>query len=193
MSLMGLLEMNNDNCQHPTKINIPNESKEKFAFMNKKDQGYKKIGIVWSGSLTFANNHNRATGINSFLSLGELPGVRLFSLQKGPTQKQLYQSGAISYIQDLGSMCTDFADTAAVIDNLDAIVMTDSSVAHLAGSMGKPIYNLLNHVPYWLYQLDNEYSSWYPMRLIKQKAHNDWEGVFEVVKALLVVPGAKTV
>lgn len=109
--------------------------------------------------------------------------MRLHSLQKGPREKDLYTTGADSYITNLGAHCQDFADTAAAIEHLDLIVMTDSSVAHLAASLGKPVINLLQCVPYWLYALEDTSTPWYlSMTLIKQPEPGDWDTVFDRLK-----------
>jgi hypothetical protein len=134
-----------------------------------------KIGIVWSGSITFKNNDNRALPLSSFLPLAEIPNVRLYSLQKGPRQVELQENGVEAYIEDLGSHCDDFADTAAAIENLDMIVMTDSSVAHLAASLNKPVINIVSKIPYWLYALDKHTTPWYPsMRLVERDEAGMW-------------------
>jgi GR25 family glycosyltransferase involved in LPS biosynthesis len=101
--------------------------------------------------------------------------VRLYSLQKGPRLSELKENGAEAYIEDIGSRCEDFADTAAAIENLDLVVMTDSSVAHLAGSLGKPVLDILPKVPYWLYTLDQHITPWYPsMRFIPCEQFAQW-------------------
>ncbi|MFM8991102.1 MAG: hypothetical protein ACKOUS_16120, partial [Alphaproteobacteria bacterium] len=138
-----------------------------------------KVGIIWSGSVTFKGNAQRATPLERFLPFAEVPGVQLFSLQKGPRADELAQSGARNYVIDLGRHCNDFADTAAAVEQLDLVLMTDSSVAHLAGSLGRPVWNLLPFMPYWLYLDGRSDTPWYPsMRLFRQKAPGAWDGVF---------------
>jgi len=195
MSLMGCFNTQPDTIPPPAQLHIPDEARKKFAFLEShpsprtlkglnergKDKGYPlKVGIVWSGSITFANNDNRAVSLKQFLPLAEIPNVRLYSLQKGPRLDELKDNYAQSFIQDIGSLCDDFADTAAAIEQLDVVVMTDSSVAHLAGSLNKPVINLLQNVPYWLYALDESRTPWYPsMSLLKQAQSRDWETVFQ--------------
>lgn len=141
-----------------------------------------KVGIVWSGSVTFKNNHKRAVELERFLGLAAVPNVKLFSLQKGPPQQALQDINSPSLVVDLGAECKDFADTAAALQELDVVVMTDSSVAHLAGSLDVPVWNLLDTEAYWLYLNHREDSPWYPsMRLIRQKTPGDWAGVFTQV------------
>ena len=80
----------------------------------------------------------------------------------------------------------DFSDTAAALKQLDLVIMTDSSVAHLAGAIGCPIWNLLSNGAYWLYLTGREDSPWYPsMRLFRQSQPGDWNGVFKKVTAEL--------
>ena len=187
MSLMQVLDIQTDTIPPPVKLTIPQSSKNTFAFLQTQHPGYLKVGIVWSGSTTFADNDNRSVPLDKFLPLAELPTVRLYSLQKGPMATALYDSGADAFIEDLGHRCNDFADTAAAIEHLDIIVMTDSSVAHLAASLGKPVINLLQSVPYWLYTLAHTSTPWYSsMALIKQPQAGAWDEVFDKAKQALM-------
>ena len=141
-----------------------------------------KVGVVWSGSVTFKGNKKRAVGVERFIPLASVPGVQLFSLQKGPCEKELYEAGADALIWDLSADLNDFTDTAAILNALDLVVMTDSSVAHVAGSIGCPVWNLLNYKPYWLYLSYREDCPWYPsMRLIRQTEPGNWDKVFDRV------------
>jgi ADP-heptose:LPS heptosyltransferase len=79
-------------------------------------------------------------------------------------------------------MLDDFADTAAAIRQLDLVILTDTSVAHLAGALGGPVWNLLRHVAAWRWLVDREDTPWYPtMRLFRQPAFRDWDSVFDRV------------
>jgi hypothetical protein len=119
--------------------------------------------------------------------LGHLAGVMLYSMQKGPAAGQL--AGSSLKIIDLGAQLNDLSDTAAVIANLDLIITVDTSVAHLAGAMGKPVWMLLPFVPDWRWMLDRPDTPWYPsMRLFRQRSLGDWAGlVDEVVRALRAI------
>jgi ADP-heptose:LPS heptosyltransferase len=80
----------------------------------------------------------------------------------------------------------DFADTAALIANLDLILSIDTAVAHLAGAMGKPVWTLLKHLPAWPWLLERADSPWYPtMRLFRQASAGDWASVMERVAQAL--------
>jgi ADP-heptose:LPS heptosyltransferase len=86
----------------------------------------------------------------------------------------------------LGPALNDFADTAAAICELDLVITVDTSVAHLAGALGRPTWTLLSHTPDWRWQLDRTDSAWYPtMRLFRQPRWGDWEAVFNEIRAAL--------
>lgn len=179
MSLLQVLNISVDTIPEPPVLHIPVQSRNKFGdLLHQFD--YFNIGIVWSGSVTNSYSTHCAVALERFLPLAELPGVRLHSLQKGPREKDLYACGADSYINNLGTHCIDFADTAAAISYLNLVVSVDGSVAHLAASLGKPVINLLQYVPHWLYTVAETSTPWYPsMRLIKQQQAGQWGSVFD--------------
>jgi hypothetical protein len=124
--------------------------------------------------------------VRRFLPFAEIPGVQLYSLQKGPCEQELANAGAKGLILELGPHLNDFADTASVLKQLDLVIMTDSSVAHLSGSIGCPVWNLLPCHAYWLYLSERNDSPWYPsMTLIRQPEPGDWDTVFEKAAARL--------
>lgn len=139
-----------------------------------------KIGIVWSGSTTFRRNGDRAQSLMRFLQAFAMPGVQLYSLQKGPPEEELHTLPVGVPIIDLAPHLKDFLDTAAAISHLDLVIMTDSAVAHLAGAMGKPIWVLLGHVAHWLWMFDRSDSPWYTsLKLYRPRADGDWNHVFD--------------
>jgi hypothetical protein len=159
----------------------------KFAAPLERGKGKLRVGIVWSGSTTFGANHDRAVPLRMFLQWFALPGVQLYSLQKGPPEAELKGLPADAPIIDLAPAIGDFADTAAAVAQLDLVLMTDSSVAHLAGALGKPVWVLLNYVPHWLWLLDRPDSPWYQsVRLFRPRAWGDWTGVFDQAAAELL-------
>ena len=115
-----------------------------------------------------------------------MPGVRLFSLQKGYGTEQLTERKAQWGIVDLGEKLGDFMDTAAVMMNLDLIISVDTAPLHLAGALGLPVWALLRFGGCWRWLLDRDDSPWYPtMRLFRQKHWGDWDEVFQrIVQAL---------
>ncbi|MGQ0662388.1 MAG: tetratricopeptide repeat protein [Pseudomonadota bacterium] len=194
MSLPALLGTKLGNLPPAPRFAVPEAAQAKLAGPMRPAGQRLKVGIVWSGSVTFKGNRLRATTLDRFLGLAEVPGVQLFSLQKGPRRDELATAGASRVVIDLAPLIDDFADTAAAIDALDLVVMTDSAVAHLAGARGKPVWILLPFLPYWLYLTGRADSPWYPsMRLFRQSQPGDWDGVFAEVKAALSALAANRV
>jgi hypothetical protein len=144
-----------------------------------------RIGVVWSGSTAHKNDHNRSMQLEQLVPiLG--PDAHWICLQKeirGTDAAVLRQNGHVAYFgDDLG----DFNDTAALLDLMDLVITIDTSVAHLAGAMGKPVWILLPHNPDWRWQLDREDSPWYPSaRLFRQRRIGDWAEVIDRVKSEL--------
>jgi len=156
-----------------------------FANLLQKKNRQLNVGIVWSGSVTFKGNAYRAVGLEHFLRFAAVPGVRLFSLQKGPPHEELKRNGLQAMVTDLSPLLLDFECTAAALEMLDLVIMTDSATAHLAGALGRPVWVLLGSRPYWLWG-GEERTSWYPsMRLLRQRKVGDWEELFERAEAEL--------
>ncbi len=134
-----------------------------------------KVGIVWRGFALHRNDRNRSCPLGAFLPLIDVPGVRLFSLQKDTADDAPPLPGGI---EDLSGELGDFADTAAAMSHMDLVISVDTSVVHLAGAMGRPVWVLLPHSPDWRWMLDREDSSWYPtMRLFRQAEPGNWQEV----------------
>jgi tetratricopeptide (TPR) repeat protein len=149
-------------------------------------QGKLKVGIVWSGSTTFKGNHDRAVPMQMFLDAFNLPGVQLYSLQKGPPTAEL-KAAPRAPIIDLAPSMDDFADTAAVIGQLDLIIMTDSAVAHLAGAMGKPVWLMLNYAPYWMWRTSSKKCAWYTkIEIFRNSDREGWINIFDHVMERLL-------
>jgi len=107
-------------------------------------------------------------------------------LQKGPPADQIAALAQKQKLFDFAAQLNDFADTAAMISQLDLVICVDTSVAHLAGALGKPVWVMLPEPPYWWWSGSSERSPWYPtMRLFRQKERGDWGDVVERVKAAL--------
>jgi hypothetical protein len=150
--------------------------------------GTKKIGVVWAGSPTYARDKQRSCAIEHFLKLAEdVPECRFYALQKGEAAHQLAADD--SRLIKLSDKIEDFTDTAAILSCLDLIISVDTAVAHLAGMMARPVWTLLPYRADWRWQEDREDTDWYPsMRLFRQQALDDWDGVFEHVKKALRAP-----
>jgi Flp pilus assembly protein TadD len=145
-----------------------------------------KIGLAWAGNPTHLNDRNRSMKLQDLAPLFRLPGLRFFSLQKGGAAAQANALPAGMEMIDWSNDLHDFAETAALIANLDLVICVDTAVAHLAGSMGKPVWLMLPFAPDWRWMLNRNDSPWYPtMRLFRQTIRGDWNGVVaEVAEAL---------
>jgi tetratricopeptide (TPR) repeat protein len=150
-----------------------------------------KVGIAWAGNPTFRRDQARTIGLAHMLPLLAQSGVQFFSLQKDPRggDGEILQSRP--EIDALGAEIESFADTAAIISLMDLVISVDTSVVHLAGALGKPVWVLLPFVPDWRWLLDRGDSPWYPTaRLFRQAAIGDWDGVIERVASELSVAAA---
>jgi glycosyltransferase involved in cell wall biosynthesis len=146
-----------------------------------------KIGIVWAGSDRYKNQRDRTCELADFYSLMDIPGLSFYSLQVGGQIAALSQKNTPVPVTDLGSQFQDFADTAQAIASLDLVITIDTSVAHLAGAMGKPVWVLLPFSPDWRWGLNYAESPWYPtMRLFRQPQPGDWKSVFHQLKLALI-------
>ncbi|MDD5298546.1 MAG: tetratricopeptide repeat protein [Rhodocyclaceae bacterium] len=136
------------------------------------------IGLVWSGNPAHGDDHNRSLPLSSLASLWQ-DGKRSFlCLQKEIREQDRGVLDASPWLIKLSPELMDFAETAAVIENLDLIITVDTSVAHLAGALGKPVWILLPFVPDWRWLLDRSDSPWYPSaRLFRQRQPGNWESV----------------
>jgi len=186
MSLPGVLGTTLETIPSPPPLNITATPPAAVVPLLARAQNRLKVGIVWSGSAGYSGNKERAVTFTRFLELAGIPGVQLYSLQKGPQEQELAKAGAQEIVLELGPHLNDFTNTAAVLQQLDLVIMTDSSVAHLAGSINCPIWNLLPTRAYWIYLLNRDDSPWYPsMRLFRQPTPGDWDSVFKTVAAEL--------
>jgi tetratricopeptide (TPR) repeat protein len=132
--------------------------------------GRLKVGLAWSGSLVQVNNRNRAMPLSVLQPLLQQPGVQCFSLQKGDAGIYTDVVPAASELVDLTAEWRDFADSAAMLEQLDLVVTVDTSIAHLAGALGKPVWILLPPNAYWRWLAEGETSPWYPSARLFRRA-----------------------
>ncbi len=138
------------------------------------DAGF-KVGLVWAGSPGHRKDTERSMRLEDYAPLAGIPGVSLYSLQKGSPAEQLRHPPPNMRITDLGSSFKTMADTAACIQNLDLVVTVDTSTCHVAGALGRPVWVLLPALAPWGWGLKGSTTSWYPtMRLFRQDAPLQW-------------------
>ncbi len=134
----------------------------------------RKIGIVWAGRPAYSDDAKRTISLDRFAPLFEVQGISWVSLQVGPRSGDAAERGYTMY--DASSFIGDFADTAALISELDLVIAVDTGTAHLASILGKPTWILLPKVPDWRWLLDREDTPWYPhTRLFRQSEIGNWE------------------
>jgi len=166
-------------------------------------EGYEglKVGLVWAGGLRPGQagilDRRRSLPLSSFALLADIADVNFFSLQIGPPSAQLAELRQARWdgpeIVDFTDHIHDWADTAALVDNLDLVISCDTSTAHLAAALGKPTWILNRYDTCWRWLLEREDSPWYPtVRLFRQTRHGDWIPVLDRVRAeLLRLTGAR--
>lgn len=137
------------------------------------------VGIVWAGNPSHGNDRFRTCQLAEFLPLAQIPGVRLFSLQKDHGGGQLADLAGKFEVVDLGPRLRDFSDTAAVMMNLDLVISVDTAPVHLAGGLGVPVWVAIPAMPDWRWTQRGESSPWYPtLRLFRQTHLGVWNDVF---------------
>ena len=135
--------------------------------------------------MVYENDFRRSVPFQVFAEILKVPKVSFYSLQIERLE------AAMPYItrgslKDIGSLFKDFSDTATALSNLDLVISVDTSVAHLAGALGIPVWNLLPRASDWRWLLDRSDSPWYPsMRLFRQPSLGDWQSVINRVTAEL--------
>ncbi len=141
--------------------------------------GHPRVGICWAGSTMHLNDRNRSMPLEGFAKLLSVPNIDFVCVQKEVSEAQAAILREHDVIQ-LGQEFADFSDTTAVVAMLDLLIAVDTSVAHLAGAMGKAVALLVPFSPDWRWLLDRTDSPWYPtMRLFRQPSIGDWDGPLE--------------
>lgn len=152
-------------------------------------QGRSTVGVVWAGSPGNSVDARRSLPTACMLEmLGARNGRVAMSLQLAPLGMDQLEQQCRNGIIPLLDMLNDFADTAAVIEQLDLVISVDTAVAHLAGALGKPVWLLLPAGPDWRWGLQGGGTAWYPsMRIFRQPVPGDWQSVIGSVKQALNV------
>jgi tetratricopeptide (TPR) repeat protein len=152
-----------------------------------------KVGLVWAGgnrphvAELRKNDARRSVALDALRPILDVPHVQFYSLQKGPAAQQLTQMPELGqHIIDYTDELADFADTAALVANLDLVISVDTSSAHLAGAMGKTVWILNRFDTCWRWMLERTDSPWYPSaQLFRQPALGDWNSVIGSVRDAL--------
>jgi tetratricopeptide (TPR) repeat protein len=145
-----------------------------------------RVGLCWAGNPRYKADRLRSVKLATLLPLLRTSGITWVALQKGPAAEELLALSADALVADGSSRDRDMAETAALIATLDLVITTDTSIAHLAGAMAKPVWILLPHLSDWRWMQQTEATPWYPTaRLFRQSSPGDWAGLIErVIRAL---------
>jgi len=151
-----------------------------------------KVGCVWQGNPNPEADAARSFAASALAPLSAVPGVRLISLQRGFGEEQLCENPPPFPIErlsaDYDADGSAFLDAAAAITNLDLVVTCDTSIAHLAGALGRPVWTALKHDAEWRWLRSRDTSPWYPtMRLFRQPTTGQWGPVFDAIAANLAL------
>ncbi len=185
LSLPSLLNINEDDmCVAESYIEVDAQN---FS-VKLKGTNKIKLGFVWSGNTEHQNDEFRSIQIEQLLQVFESQKMQLYSLQKrDKTDDKIDRLFELNNVIDLNNRIKDFHDTAEIISQLDLVVTVDTSVAHLAGAMMKPVWILLPANPDWRWGLNGETTFWYSTaKLFRQNYLGDWNEVFNVIKKELI-------
>ena len=148
----------------------------------KNQRKYSKVGLVWTGSIENKRNDLRSVPRKAFTNILGVEGIKFQSLQFGWKKDNADKGGPWGIVAELGDLIEDYADTAKIIAKQDLTISVCTSVAHLAGALGKPIWLLLGRQPYWLWLQTGSATAWYPTMTIHRLADGEeWEDLLDRV------------
>lgn len=147
-----------------------------------------RVGVVWAGNPKHHNDRNRSMPASALAPLLSMTGISFVDLQVGAAAHQRVDlpADAAAALRPPDGELAEFADTAAIVAELDLVLSVDTAVAHLAGALAKPVWLLVPFVPEWRWLRERTDSPWYPtMRLFRQTSPGDWSGVLSAVSRAL--------
>ena len=148
--------------------------------------GLKRIGLAWTGRPTHPNDRRRSIRLSRLLPLADAGPAVFVSLQKPMPDADKETMRAFDGLTDLSDELTNFGETAALMENLDLIITVDTSMGHLAGALGKPVWIMIPKAADWRWMLEREDSPWYPTaRLFRQPKPGEWDTVIDKLCAAL--------
>jgi tetratricopeptide (TPR) repeat protein len=162
-----------DTIPPPARYGLPNPVRR---------QGKLRVGLAWAGNPRNTYDPRCSLPLKTLAPLRTITGASFVSLQTGPAATQIEPLASSFKVQNACAAHRDMAETCALIEGLDLVISVDTAIAHLAGSMGKPVWVMLPHAPDWRWLLDRDDSPWYPAaRLFRQPAAGDWRSVVEKI------------
>ena len=183
LSIARMLDIGGDEIEGSAYLRVDPQHRSRFSLDLKRGAG-RRAGLVWAGAPHHLNDRRRSIPAPALAPLFQIAGVDWYSLQKGPRESAIAELPAARSIVRLAPD-SDWLQTAALIDALDVVVTVDTSVAHVAGALGKPVFVMLPYAPDWRWGLADR-TPWYASaRLFRQPAIGDWTSVIaNVARAL---------
>ncbi len=153
----------------------------------------KRVALAWAGQVHHANDRNRSIDLATLEPLFKHEGISFLSIQHELRENDSALLARHGNVTHLGGQLTDMADTAAIASLVDLVIAVDTSVVHLAGAMGRPVWVMLPFTPDWRWTLTGDHSPWYPRaRLFRQPAIGDWSSLVATLRdALANLPDTK--
>lgn len=186
LGIMRALRVTKENCRKPADVSPDPALAEIWEHRINAmwDGSSAKVGIVWGGDPLHGNDANRSIPLPKLLPSLNVPGIQLFSFQVGNAADQ---AAGLDQINDVGSMFRDYSDTAAALSKMDLLITVDTSILHLAGTMGVPTWGLIANPPEWRWGLIGNDSLWYDsVELFRQAIPRDWTNVLGEIKTRLI-------
>lgn len=156
--------------------------KEEIGLDIKKEKTKINVGICWSASVTGESYDGKVFDVEYFRPIIENPKFNVYTLQVGPENKELEKAGLSDKVIDWTDKLSDFNKTAYLIKQLDFVISSDTSVAHLCGALNKEVWIPLQKIPDWRWETTGDKSYWYPSaKLFRQKTARVWDSVFQAI------------
>lgn len=171
---------------HPTQITVSEDSQARARAITTPYKDTFKVGVVWTGSVTYKGNRFRSFSHTDYLPLLEIPEVQIFSLYKGPELASFCADGTDAFIINAAASERHFGDSAAMMQEMDLVITSDTATAHLAGSLGVPCWVIVHWDPFWVWHHTGNTTQWYPgVRLFRQHVAFKWNDVIQDVQIAL--------
>jgi len=146
-----------------------------------------RVALAWSGQAAHANDRKRSIALAQLEPLIAMPEFRFVSIQRELRTVDAERLAGDPRVTHIGGELADFGDTAAVLSLVDLTISVDTSVAHVAGALGRPAFVLLPFQPDWRWTRDRDVSPWYPnVALFRQQRPGDWSSAIECVRSALI-------
>ena len=190
MSLPGVYF--NQNQSFPKFVKYIKPNKEINLIWKDRLQKFKKpvIALNWQGDRSFMFDKTRSIALSNFKNILNLKKYTFISLQKGFGSEQIKSNKFENHLTDLSSEIDNgdktFEDTIAILENVECLITSDTSIAHLAGTLNIKTYLLLSFNPEWRWFIEKKYNVFYPsIKIIQQDKPGDWRAVFEKVENMI--------